>query len=198
MTELTSISDKEIESQLAGDVLTALDNKELRKSMRGANRKEANRLKSMVASAITSSGLLSKKGKRHRKDTTTTAQEFAKSYHARVYPDKYGSGFMVSAAPHGSKYMHTRRNRDEKPVAFWAEEGTSYRHVGKRIKGWNHTNKEGKKYRKYRRGGHATGSMPAYGILSKIEQSQAESVEANLFREFEKQVEKRAKKQGLI
>lgn len=192
----SKVSEREIEQNF-GAVVRAFDGRTLKKMMRSANRKEGNRLKKKAAGSVSSSGLLKKKGVKHRQDTKTTAQEFAKSYHVRVYPDKYGSGFMVSAAPHGDKYMHVTRSGKKKPVAFFAEEGTVYRRVGKRIKGWKTLTRGGKKGRAYQRSGHSTGHMPAYHILQRIENAEAGSVEANLFEAFKKKVEAQARKEGL-
>lgn len=181
-----------------GSVLEALDLKEQRKAMRGAMRREANRIRKMAVGNMTSSGLLSSKGKKHRKDSTTTAGKLGKGIYARVYPDKYGAGFMVSVTPHGKRGIHKNRQGLQKPVLMWAEEGTRFRRVGKRKKGFTYTSKRtGKKQRAYIRGGHSTGTMPTYGFMEKTEAQATMSVEQNLFKDFQDNLNKAIVKKGL-
>lgn len=192
-----TVTEREIEASF-GAVVRAFDSKTIKKMMRSANRKEGNRLKKKAVSQIGSTGLLSAKGLKHRRDSTTSAQVFGKSYHVRVFPNKYGSGFMVSAAPHGDKYMHVTRSGKKKPVAFWAEEGTFSRRVGKRTSGENYRTGTGRKARRYERSGHSTGRMPAYKILQRVENAEAGSVESSLWETFQKKVEQQARKENLL
>lgn len=180
-------------------VLKALDPQDLKKSMRGANRKEANRIRKIAVSKIATTGVLSPKNKKHRKDSKTTAQQFGKSIFVRVYPDKYGSGFMVSVFPFKKKGYHKNRQGQEKPAALWLEEGTRFRRVGKRQSyNWYTSRHTQKKQKHYNRSGHSTGFVQAYGFMAKAEAEVGNSVEVNLFKEFEKNVEKAARKQRLL
>ncbi len=174
------------------DVWKALDMKEQRKAMRGAMRREANNVKKAAQEAMGSSGL----GK-------GTKQSVQKSIYARVYPNKYGLGFMASTVPHGKRGIHTNRFGKEKPVAMWAETGTAEngtkdRHVGKRKRGWRVITRTGRKGRNYERSGHSTGRMRAYNFMDKAEQQTATGVEERIFQNLEQNIEKAARKQGLL
>ncbi len=169
------------------DVFLALDAKAQRKAMKGAMRREANNVKKAAQEAMTASGV----GK-------GTKQQLRKSIYSRVYPDRYGLGFMAGTVPHGKRGIHTNRQGQQKPVAMWADEGTASRRVGKRKRGWNILTRTGRKGRAYERSGHSTGRMPAYGFMKKAEEQTAQGVEDRLFRNLEQNVEKAARKQGLI
>lgn len=148
------------------DLLNALDVKEQKKALRSAMRKEGNRLKKKAGS------ILSAKGLRHGSDV-------AKSLRVRVYPDKYGAGFMVTAKPRGKQGYHKNARGKEKPIAMWAEEGTNARY--KRNK---------KKSR--------TGSMGAYRFLADTQARSAGEVENTLWADFQKNLDKALKKKNLL
>ena len=169
------------------DVWKALDPKTQRKAMKGAMRKEANNVKKAAQEAMESSGI----GK-------GTKQALKKSIYSRVYPDRYGLGFMASTVGHGKRGIHTNRQGLQKPVAMWADEGTAQRRVGKRKKGWSIVTRTGRKGRAYERSGHSTGRMPAYGFMKKADEQTAPGVEERLFQNLERNVEKAARKQGLL
>lgn len=157
------------------DVFTALDLKEQRKALRGAMRREGNRLKKAAVANLRSSGL--GQGTRQRLD---------KGIIVRVYPDRYGAGFMVSVKPHRKKGYHINRQGLEKPVLMWAEEGTKSRKTRTRSKFFIR-----------QRRGHATGRMRPYRFLTRAEAS-AGNVEANLFADFQANLDKALRKQKLI
>lgn len=118
----------------------------------------------------------------------------------RTYPDRYGLGFMVSVKPHGKrKGIHLNRQSKEKPVLMWAEDGTRYRKAGRRISSFFGKSRfTGKKIRQYVRGGANRGKMKRYAFLAKTEQQTADSVETNLFNNLQDNIERAARKQGLI
>ena len=88
------------------DVYKALDTKTQRKAMKGAMRREGNRLKKAAVANLSSSGI----GK-------GTKRSLSSGIYVRTYPDRYGLGFMVSVKPHGKrKGIHMNRQSKEKPV----------------------------------------------------------------------------------
>lgn len=169
-------------------VYDTLDVKEQRKAMKSAARREANVVRKAARQNAASSGL----GK-------GTSQSLEKGIYARTYPDKFGAGFMVSVKPHGEKGIHTNRYGQKKPVLMWAETGTDVRHVGKRKGSYKRFSSiMGRDTKRYRRSGHSTGKMPKYGFMEKTESQCTPGVEARLFDSFQKNVEKAARKNGLL
>ncbi len=171
------------------DVYKALDVKDQRKAMRSAMRKEGNRLKKAAVSNLGQSGI-----------GHGTKRSLSSGIYVRTYPDRYGLGFMVSVKPHGKrKGIHLNRQNREKPVLMWAEDGTRYRHAGRRLSSFMGKSRfTGKKVRQYLRGGASRGKMKRYAFLAKTEQQTAGSVETNLFGVFQKNLERAARKQGLL
>lgn len=169
------------------DVWNTLDMKAQRKAMRGAMRREANYVRKAARQAMDESGL----GK-------GTKQPISKSIMVRVYPARYNLGFMITTIPHGKKGYHTNKYGKEKPVAMWAETGTAHRNVGKRKHGVKGISRTGRKARYYTRSGHSTGQMPAYRFMGKAEEATANGVEERLFRNLEANVDKAARKNGLL
>lgn len=170
-------------------IYKALAPKDQRKAMRSAMRREGNRLKKAAVSNLAQSGI-----------GQGTKRSLSSGIYVRTYPDRYGLGFMVSVKPHGGrKGVHLNRQNKEKPVLMWAEDGTRLRHVGRRISSFFGKSRfTGKKVRQYRRGGASRGKMKRYAFLAKTEQQTADSVETNLFASLQKNVERAARKQGLL
>lgn len=163
-----------------GDVYRALDLKEQRKAMRGAMRREGNRLKKQAAANLQGSGM-----------GTGTKQKVSKGIRVRVYPDRYGAGFMLSVKPRGRHGVHKNRFGKEKPVLMWAEDGTRLRHTGRRLSSFfSKSRYTGKKVRQYVRGGRSTGRMRRYGFMRRTEETAAQSVEQNLFGDFQRNMRK--------
>lgn len=162
------------------DVFTALDLKAQRKALRGAMRREGNRLKKAAVSNLESSGI-----------GTGTKQRLSRGIMVRVYPERMGAGFMVSVKPWHKKGYHTNRQGLEKPVLMWAEEGVAKKGAVKR------KTRSQSKFFVRKRKGHNTGRMRSYRFLARTE-SNATSVEANLFRDFQANLDKALKKQGLV
>lgn len=167
-----------------GSVLQALDTKAQRKAMRSAMRREGNRLRKEAIGNLRSSGI--GQGTKH---------SLSKGVRSYVYPDRYGAGFMVTVKPHkanrrtgqGEQSMHQNRRGLKKPVLLWAEEGTDLRRTKTKTKVWTRSRK-----------GHVTGRMKRYGFMRKTEQQVGGSVEKNLFKDFQNNIEKAARKQGLL
>lgn len=149
------------------EVFAALDTRKQRKAMKSAMRKEATLVKKKAQGNMRASGI----------DTSTG---LPKTIYTRVYPDKFGLGFMVTVQAHGTRAMHKRRDGKLKPVAYWAELGTKARNM--------------RGSRKL----HVTGKMPAYGFMAKTEREMDGQVENDLFAAFQANVEKAARDNGLI
>lgn len=168
------------------DVFNALDLKAQRKALRGAIRKEATRVRKIVVSEIMGSKL----GKGTNADIT-------KGVYQRIYPAKYGAGFMVSVKTNGKtgkKGIHTNRAGKQKPVLMWAADGTKVRHVGKRIKRKHAISWTGRRYATYDRGGHSTGRMKKYDFMEKAEVQAGDGVENNLWSAFNANLDKAIRK----
>ncbi len=171
------------------EVFKALDMKSQRKAMRSAMRREGNRLKKVAITNLGQSGI-----------GAGTRRSLSTGIYVRTYPDRYGLGFMVSVKPHGRrKGIHLTRANKEKPVLMWAEDGTRLRRTGRRISSFFSKSRfTGKAVRQYLRGGSYRGKMKRYAFLAKTEEQTGASVEANLFQTFQSNLEKSARKQGLL
>lgn len=157
-------------------VFRALSLKDQRKALRGAMRREGNRLKKQAADNLRASGI-----------GQGTKQSLSKGIRLRVYPEDYGAGFMLSVKPHKKQGYHTNRKGKEKPVLMWAEDGTEYRKT-----------KTKTKFFVRKRKGHVTGRMKRYGFIRKTDEQATQVVEQNLFTDFQGNIEKAARKQGLL
>lgn len=155
-------------------VFEALDMKTQRRALRGAMRREGNRLKKTATANLRSSGI-----------GQGTHRQLSKGFIVRVYPARMGAGFMVTVKPHGKKGYHLNRQGLEKPVLMWAEEGTNQRKTRSKSK-----------FFVRKRKGHVTGRMRAYRFLTRAEAS-ATSVEQNLWTDFQKNLDNALRKQGL-
>lgn len=169
-------------------VFEALDVKQQRKALKGAMRKAANMVMKEAEMNVRNSGI-----------GQGTLTPITKSLYTRVYPDQYGAGFMVSVMPKARKGFHVNRQMQEKPVLMWAEEGTRPRHTGEvtsRHKGVSKLT--GKKTRYSTRGGAYRGSMKAYHFMRNTENQGTDGIENFLFEQFSKNLDKTAKKLGLL
>ena len=116
----------------------------------------------------------------------------AKDIRVRVWSK--GFGFSVTVKPHG-KQGYYRRSQDgkEKPVAMWAQEGTTdryERHGGKSV----FKTADGFKTMK----GNWTGKMRGYHFLEASEKQGPAIVEREMFTALEIEAEKRLRKLGWI
>lgn len=153
-----------------GEMMEVLDVRDQRKAMRSAMRREANKVKKMVGEEITAEGLGT---------SSSTGHNLWKGLRVRVFPQKYGAGFMVSTKPRGGKGYHKNRWGKEKPVLMWAADGTKMRHT------------KGKGALHFGRKGHSTGRMPKYDFMAKTEDRAAAMVERDMIGEVEKEMNKR-------
>ena len=171
-------------------VFRALSLKDQRKALRGAMRREGNRLKKQAADNLRASGITAP-GKTYRpskkKRYAGDPMSLSKGIRLRVYPEDYGAGFMLSVKPHKKQGYHTNRKGKEKPVLMWAEDGTEYRKT-----------KTKTKFFVRKRKGHVTGRMKRYGFIRKTDEQATQVVEQNLFTDFQGNIEKAARKQGLL
>ncbi len=176
MEETETMSDRTNISKSFTDLLGALDLKDQRKALRGAMRREGNRLKKTAAAKLRGSGI----GQGAR-------QKLSKGIRLRVYPEKYGAGLLVSVKPQGKRGFHHNRQGLEKPVLMWAEDGTGHRRT-----------KTKTKFFVRKRKGHPTGRMKRYGFMRRTEELCADSVGRNLFNDFRKNIERAVRKKGLF
>jgi len=153
-------------TQAFADLTAALDQKAVRNSLRSALRKSAGRVKQAAVQQMKSRGL-----------GAGSTQKLSKSIRTRVYPQN--RGFLVTVKPHGKKGYHRNRFGKEKPVLMWAEEGTAQRYT--RVRG---------------RKRHSTGSMKAYRFMQRAEDMTSATIEKDLLREYEVQLQKRLKQKG--
>lgn len=148
------------------DVLKALDMKAMRRAMRGAMLREGNRLRRAAAANLGSSGI-----------GHGTRQRLARGIRVRVFPERYGAGFMLSVKPRKRKGYHKNRAGKEKPVLMWAEDGTDLRRTKTRTRAFAR-----------KRRGHETGRMRRYGFMARTERQEAGKVESELFGEFRRKL----------
>lgn len=184
------------------EVYEALAPGDQRRALRGAMRREGNRLR-LAASGRASAALGNMGG-----------GDFKRNVLVRVYPPRYGAGFMVSVKGRNGKdpkIMHKTRDRRRrgggvtpgglKPILMWAEDGTRQRRTGPRRRSLAEpfrTAFTGRRRRNYERTGRRTGAMPRYGFLAWAERTQAAGVERRLFGDFSANLERAARRKGLL
>ena len=186
------------------DLLRGMNTRQIRKSLKGAVRSVARKVRQVALRNLASSGL----------QVEGNTRDWKAGLRARVYPDSKGTGFMLTVKPErkdGKGYHAGRRygktitrgsksgsiNKRKLPVLMWAEDGTRSRNVGGR-KGFTRGKSRytGKTVRHYKRGGHSTGKMPVYGFLEKSEPEAFRIVEGDLAKALELSVVKVASKAG--
>lgn len=180
--------DNEVNEKIAEQAFTsifnALDLKQQRKALRKAMRKEGNRVKRITIEELLSTPI-----------GRGTNEDISKGIYLRVYPQRYGTGFMVSIRPKGKRGIHLNRQGLKKPILMWAEEGTEQRHTGRRTTSFFGINRyTGKRSRNYKRDGANRGRMPAYRFLSSSFNRVGDSVENNLFDVFQNNLVKEIEK----
>lgn len=150
------------------------------KALRGAFRREANRVR---RAAI---------GNLH--ESIGGDKELDKGVRAIVFRRKAGFRVTIGTKRANKKgkgergYYISRKRRGKpyaagKPVLIWAEEGTAWRRTG------------GRGFLK-RRGGHSTGRMKRYGFMRRTLSEVRGSVTGTLHKEIIDQLKKAAKKNG--
>jgi len=189
------------------DLMREMNKRQLRNSLKGAYRRVSKKVTGIAQDKLASSGL----------DVQGNRSDWKKGIRSYIY--SRGGGFLITVKPERGKrergYHANRRygktitrgirsgniNQRKLPILMFAEDGTRQRNVGNRIGKSSFFSKSrwsGKKVRNYKRGGHSTGSMPAYGFLEKSEAEGFRIVEAELGKELEAAVMKAAKKAGMI
>lgn len=189
------------------DLAREMTVKQLRNSLKGGYRRVAKKVTNVARGKLGSSGL---KVQGNRRD-------WEKGIRTYIYSK--GGGFLITVNPRRGKkelgYHEGRRygktvtrglrrgsvNQRKLPVLMWAEDGTNSRNVGSRVGGSSFFGKSrvtGNRVRHYKRGGHSTGRMPAYGFLAKAEPEGFRIVETDLAKDLEVAVLKCARKAGLI
>ena len=169
-------------------VFEALDLKQQRKALKGAMRKAANVVKRYAVEDLQNSGL-----------GQGTLTPIEKGISARVYPDRYGTGFLIGVLPKNGKGLHVNRQMLEKPILMWAEEGTRPRRNGNRVSAHKGTSRlTGRRTKYYKRDGGYRGSMKAYHFMKKTELRDTGEVEDILFKQLQKNIDKAAQKLGLL
>lgn len=153
------------------ELFQALDMREQRKAMRSAVRRVGKELRKMAETDIPASGL-----------GAGTRKAVAKSLRLRVYPARYGVGFMITTKPHGKEGFHKNRAGKEKPVLMWAAEGTRSRYTRGSIK----------------RSRQFTGRMHNYDFLPIVEARGTQYVETNLLTELRGNLDKALRKKKLL
>lgn len=127
----------------------ALDHKQRIKAMRGAFRREANKVRRAAISNLRSTGI-------------RTDLDLEKGVRAVV--SKRDAGFRVTIGTkkgnrktgRGERGFHTNRRGLKKPVLIWAESGTDRRYTKSKTRIFARSRK-----------GHYTGRMKRYGFMSK-------------------------------
>ena len=155
------------------DLLQALDQKQLRNTLRKAYRRVA---KPLVAKARASLDARGPRVKGNQRD-------WKAGLRAHIYSK--GGGFSITMKSHNKKGYHVNRFGKEKPILRWAEEGTKERFT--RIRGFIS-----------RKGSVSRGEMPRYGFLAAVEPQIYTDAENSLQSELEAAVVSNAKKYGWI
>ncbi len=167
------------------DAFRALDMKEQRRAARSAVAREARLALRETKAAITRSGL----GKGASRPVTDGLR-------IRVYPPRYGLGYIVTTKPRNGKGFHLNRQGKEKPVLMWAAEGTVWRYTRQRFAEPTGVRKlfglRGRRVSK----SHATGAMPSYGFMPAAEARVAPGAGERMAAELEKNVYKRLRANG--
>lgn len=155
-------------------LLKCFDGKQLKKSLKGAYRKEGNKVRKIVVSKLQSSGI----------DDSNGLDKGIRTY---VY--SRGGGFMVTVKPGKSNKhsMYVNKRGIKKPVLLFASEGTKERKTKSKTRIFVRLRK-----------GHATGKMPAYRFIDSATAESFKLVEDNLSKELENNVNSTAQKAGLI
>jgi hypothetical protein len=161
-----------------------LEPKRRLQAMRGAFRKEADRVRKVAVNNLRSSGLRSSK-------------ELEKGIRRVVSKKKAGFRVTVGTkrankAGKGEAGFHTNRRGLKKPILIWAEDGTKERKTknGGGILGF-FTRRAARKRR-----AHRTGKMKRYGFMSRTLEGERESVTNNVRNNVVESIKKISEKYG--
>ena len=152
-----------------------MDTKKRLKALKGAFRREANRVRKTAINNL--------------RGSIRTDRDLERGVRAIVFKRK--AGFRVTigtkkAGKSGKEYgFHTNRRGQKKPVLIWAEEGTARRHTKTRTSFFVRSRK-----------GHSTGRMKRYGFMLKTLNEVRDRVTDSLHSEVVNSIMKEAKKYG--
>ncbi len=149
-----------------GALLMQLDPREQRKALRGAMRRVGNMVRKKAVTALRASGL-------------KTNKQVEKGVRVEVYTKALG--FKVTTKPKKWKGQRVRE-KDGKPIAMWAAEGTELRKTKTQTKFFIRKKK-----------GHNTGRMPAYHFMDEAERA-LDSAENMALQELDRNITKVARK----
>lgn len=159
------------------ELLQAMNPRDIKRTLKAAYRRVGKMIADIARSDLASSGL------RHGNKMKGNI---------RVYVYSRGGGFKVTVKPHG-KQGYYKRSQDgkEKPIAMWAEEGTTERH----LRHGNHVYPIGNgQYRTMK--SDWTGSMRGYHFMIHANVMAEPIIDKNIQPEIEKAVYERLKKIG--
>jgi hypothetical protein len=161
-----------------------LEPKRRLQALKGAFRKEANRIRKIAVNNLRSSGLRSDK-------------DLEKGIRGKVFKRVAGFGVTIGTKKankkgKGEAGFHTNRRGLKKPILIWAEEGTKERKTknGKGFLGL-FTRRAARK-----RAAHRTGKMKRYGFMSKTLESTRDSVTNNIHSNVIESIQKVSEKYG--
>lgn len=153
-----------------------MDAKQRLKALKGAFRKEANRVRETALNNL--------------RGSIRTDKDMEKGVRAIVFKQK--AGFRVTigtkrATKAGGKEYGFHKNRQglKKPILIWAEEGTEERRTKSKTRIFVRSRK-----------GHPTGRMKRYGFMRQTRDEVADSVNDSLHNEIVTSVTKIAEKYG--
>ena len=160
----------------------ALDSKQRMKALKGAFRREANRVRKIAIKNL--------------RQSIRGDQELERGVRALVWKRKAGFRVTVGTKRANKKgkgaagyYISRKRRKDPdakgKPVLLWADLGTKKRY----------TKSKTKIFRRKRKG-HFTGSMKPYKFMEKTANSVRDSVTGNLHKEIIDNIKRTAKRYG--
>ena len=150
------------------DIMQALNPHQLKLTLKSAYRKEAKKVRQVAQASLAASGI-------------RNGAKMASGVLYYVYTRAGGFAVTVKYGRRSKRAVYRNSRGKELPIQMWADEGTTVRYT--KAKGW--------------KSGHTTGSMPAYRFMSDAE-ARSGFVEADLWKEIEIALEKRARKLNLL
>lgn len=157
-------------------LFVAMDPKQRMKALKGAFRKEANRVRKAAVNNVRAS--------------IRSDRDLEKGIRALVFKRK--AGFRVTVGTKsankngkGESGFHTNRRGLKKPILMWADIGTAQRRTKSATRIWTRSRK-----------GHSTGRMKRYAIIAKTQNQVSDSVTDSLHKEVVDSIIRVSKKYG--
>lgn len=157
-------------------LFTAMEPKRRLKALKGAFRREANRVRKTAVNNL--------------RGSIRSDKDLENGVRALVFKRK--AGFRVTIGTrkaskngNGERGMHLNRRGLKKPVLIWAEGGTADRRTKSKTRIFKRSRK-----------GHSTGRMRRYGFMAKTLTQVRDSVTDDLHKEVINSITKEAKKYG--